>query len=186
MPGNLKSYKELIADLDSDSSRGRRRQLLLDFMQSTAKTGGTFFINGGVSPDDDFTLQPGWNRLDIGGRAVDTQGVMDGTTDAADPGCWFQVRPAGEGDYSFSTSLRLRVSLAGEYEYRVAYVEVDGTVKNTPFHDAVTLDAGEGGLLVIASGLRKDLLRGERLQAELRGPNGSVITPLFWTFGAYR
>ncbi len=183
MPGQLREVQELQDAVEASGFRGTRKQDLLDTLQGQAKIGGAFHLNGGAA---DFTIVNGWNRLDVWTAAVDTQGIKDGTADATDPGGWFGITNPGAGDYDFRASFRFSATLAGEYEIRVAYVESDGTINNTPFHDAFVLGAGGSGQLVIAAGVRKNLLKDERLQLEMRAPNGSVITPLFGAFGAFR
>lgn len=185
MPGNLRDIKELEAEVEARPKRGITKQDLLDLLQSQAKVAGTLLINGGAAPDQQLTIAAGWNRIDVWERSIDTQGVRDGLTDETDPGGWFRISNAAAGDYSMTGRLRAVVSDAGDYEIRAAHFDgVD--VQNTPFHDKVTAVADEEITLAFDTGIEKDVARDERLQMEIRGPNGATVTILYGQFAVWR
>jgi len=186
MAGTLQDIRELEALIESRGDYGITKQDILDLLKSQAKVGGVLFVNDGVAPDQEFVIQPGWNRVDVWERGIDTQGLQDGLNDATDPGGWYHVKPAGAGDYSFSAALRLQVSEAGTYRMRVAHILEDATVNLTPFQDEVYVpEAGVVGL-VVASGIEKNVERDERLQLELKGPNGATVLVRYGQFGVWR
>ena len=178
MAGNLRDIKELEAEIEAAGLRGITKQQILDALKSQSKVGGAMSINAG---DTGFTLAGGWNRIDTWNRSIDTQGVQDGLADETDAGGWYRIRNAAAGDYTCSAAIRFTGSLAGEYEIRIGHA--GGT---TPYHDAVTIEAGVEAQLAIAAAVIKDVARGERLQLEMRGPNGSTVTISYGQFGVWR
>lgn len=183
MAGTLRDIRELEAEIEAAGLRGITKQQILDALKSQAKVGGCMSINGGTTP---ITIAGGWNRIDTWDRSIDTHGVKDGLTDATDPGGWYRISNAASGDYTVTGSIRFTATSAGTYEMRVAIVQEDLIVKTTPYRDAVTITAGGGGVLSIAGGVIKDVARKERLQLEIKGPNGSQVTIAYGQFGVQR
>lgn len=187
---SLRDVKEFILDIESRDPEGRTvvPQDLADMLQSLAKVGGCMSFNEGAAVQ---VKTGNWTRIDGWQRSIDTQGVKDGLDDLVDPGGWYKINNAAAGDYTISCALRFTVDKDGDYEIRVATAN-DGAVPetfdsfNTPYHDRVTLLAGEQGSLNISGAIVKDIARGERIQIEFKAPNNAGITPTFGTFGVQR
>jgi len=182
MAGQLRDIKELSAAIEAAGLRGIGKQEILDALQSQIKVGGCFSIRDGVAP---IVIAAGWNRIDTWERSIDTQGVRDGLADPTDPGGWYRISNAAAGDYTISATIRFTADVAGDYTIRAA-IDDGTTVNNTVYHDAVTVEAGGTGHLAIAAAVLKDVSRNERLQLEIKGPNGASVTIQYGQFGIQR
>jgi len=176
MPGVLQDTAELSADIEGRGKRQITKQDLLDLIESLASVGGTLNTNGGSSPEQDIVGTGSWQRIDAWERSIDTKGVQDGLRDETDPGGWFKVRNKGSGTWSINTVLRFTTNKPGTYRFRVAKVLADGTAVTTPFQDRTSLEAGEQGHVAIIGARIKNVLAGEKLQVEMRAPNGAIVT----------
>lgn len=191
MAGNLRDIREIETEIESVGLRGITKQQILDSLRSQAKCGGTMSIFDGVTP---FIIAPGWNRVDVWKRSIDTQGVADGLNDATDPGGWYKITNAAAGDYTITCALRCHVTSAGAYEVRVAVVtdQDPAVILTTPYRDKVIAEENSVIHLAVAAGIVKDMgvnvegVRKRLLQVEMRGPNGSTVTPLYGQFGVWR
>lgn len=183
---NLKEVSEIISDYENAGPLGVTKQLHADLAESLAYVGGVMSLKNGSSPANDLTIAGGWNRCDgLFTNSVDTRGVQDGLADGTDPGAWFRVKNKGAGDWEFTAGLRITVDTAGDYDFRIAK-NVAGVSENTPFVDTVTAGAGDTILLSIAGGLEKGVSHNDRLQPEIKGPNGAVVTAIAGQFRAKR
>ena len=183
MAGNLRDIKEIESEIEAAGLRGITKQQILDSLRSQAKVGGALSIKDGTTP---FTIAGGWNRIDVWTRSVDTQGIKDGLADETDAGGWFRISNAAAGDYTCSASVRFTVDTDGDYDIRIAVVDDQGAVSTTPYLDSVSVVAGASSHMAIAGAVLKDIGRDERLQLEMRGPNGSQVTITNGQFGVQR
>jgi hypothetical protein len=183
MAGNLRDIKEIEAEIEAAGLRGITKQQILDTLRSQAKVGGTLSVKDGDTP---LTIAGGWNRIDVWTRSIDTQGIKDGLTDETDAGGWYRVSNAAAGDYTCSASVRFTVDTDGDYDFRIAIVDDQGAVSTTPYQDSASVLAGGVGHVAIAGAVLKNVGRNERLQLEVRGPNGSQVTITYAQFGVQR
>jgi hypothetical protein len=183
MAGQLKPISTLQTELETAGNWGITKQALLDILQSLVKVGGSMSITAGTTP---ITLGANWKRIDTWERSIDTQGVVAGLNDATDPGGYYRVPPAGVGDYSISASVRATVSVAGDYELRLVTV-LDGVTTVTPYRDKVAVPAGSTTFhMMIGNGTVKNILPQTRMQLEIKGPNGAVVTITHGSWGVLR
>ena len=183
MAGNLKAIADLQGEIESAGLRGIGKQALLDTLQSLAKVAGTMSLD---APSIAEPLSAGWNRVDIWNRSRDTQGVKDGLDSPQDPGGWYKINRAASGDYSCNASIRFTTDTDGLYQMRISKVLGNGDPGGNSDFDAVDTVAGITTQLTIVSSLLKNVDNDDRLQVEVKGPNGAVITALFGQFGVSR
>ena len=183
MAGNLRAIADIQAEVETAGFRGINAQTLLDTLQSLVKVAGT------MSLDDPISTPPigaGWNRVDIWDQSRDTQGVKDGLDDPDDPGGWYRINRVASGDYSCNANLRFTTDLEGLYQMRIARVDENGDPLTSSDQDVVDAPAGVTVQLTIVSALIKNVDNGNKLQVEVKGPNGAVITGLYGQFGVQR
>ena len=183
MAGNLKSISELQAEVESAGYRGISAQTLLDTLQSLAKVAGTMVLN---DPLPQAALSQGWNRVDGWSLSFDTQGVKSGLDDPTDPGGYYSINVNAGGDYTCSAMLRFVSDIDGLYELRIAKRDSGGSASYIQYQDAINVVAGDTAQLNIASGLIKGVSNDDRLQLEIKGPNGAVVTAVYAQFGVQR
>ena len=183
MAGNLKSIAELQAEVETAGFRGIDSQVLLDTLQSLSKVAGTMVLN---DPLVSAPLVGSWNRFDAWELSFDSQGVVSGLSDPTDPGGYYSINAQAGGDYTCQASLRFSSDLDGVYEIRIAKRDAGGVASDIQYQDAIAAVAGETVQLNIASGLIKDVVNGDRLQLEIRGAVGAVITSYYGQFGVQR
>ena len=173
----LKTINEIIAEYEGAGPRGVGKQMHADLAQSLADVGAVFSIKNGETPTNDITLSSGWNRLDVPGLQVSgSQGVIEGPNQdpVDDQGAWVQFRKAGEGDWKSVCYLKFQSDSAGDFALRLAEVDDQGAVTTTPYEDDVTgVQIGDVVSMLIATSRRKNKLKDERLQFEIRGQSGA-------------
>jgi hypothetical protein len=175
MAGNLNNIPAIQARVEAQGFRETTKQELLDTLQSEDKVGGCFSSSAATTP---MTLLAGWNRIDVWERSIDTQGLTDGLTDPTDPGGWYEIDTATEGSYTMGAKLRFSGDTAGDYNIQIGGASV--------YRDAVTLGVGEQGLLLLTNCIVNSVPAGTRIQLEMSGPNGAVVTITYGQFGMVR
>ena len=182
---NLKGIKTFIADIEARDPQGRTitQQDFADVLQSLSKVAGTMSLSTTVSGTQ---LVAGWNRLDMWDKSKDTQGVKDGLSDPTDPGGYYTINSAAQGDYTCCASIRFSADISGVYRMRIAQIDGTSTFASSSDEDAINATAGDTVQLVIASALIKNVVDGDRLQVEFRGPNGATVTGYYGHFGVQR
>lgn len=175
----LKDRRALIAELEAKQVGEIDSIDLADMLLSSLFIGGCLSLKNGASPDNDLVIKAGWNRCDgLFNRSVDVRGIRDGLNDPEDPGAYFEIKQAGAGLWVLEGLLiKAVVDQAGAYSVRWAHVDIDGNSQTTPYESEVSAIApGDELVFLILAGIRKTVEAGERLQPEIRGPNGAVVS----------
>ncbi|MEW8253767.1 MAG: hypothetical protein AB2747_05395 [Candidatus Thiodiazotropha taylori] len=179
----LRDIDQAVAELEAAGPRSTTKEMVANLLFSLARVGGVMFKRNGTDP---MTIAAGWNRIDTWDNMRDTRGVQDGLQDTTDPGGWMKVRNAGSGMWIGSASIRFNTDTAGRYEIRIGHLDDTGAVIVEPYQDEAEFPAGNDNLMVVSQFLIKNLLAQHKLQLEIRGPNGAVITITHGQFGAFR
>lgn len=197
MAGTLQNIRDLRAliesvqdDVTSAGPYGITKVMLLNLISQLADAVES---NSGVaaalwsknSEGSALMITAGWNRMDVCTKSRSTRGVFDGLDDATDPGSWFDVRRAAAGDYVVTAKLRFSVDTSGEYEVRVASFADGGAYSGTGPEDSALADDGDEIVMALGGVLVKNVTRDQddnptddRLCLQIRGPNGSTVTPV--------
>lgn len=160
---------------------------VVDAIESNSGVGGVLNISNGSSPNEDVVCDGNFNLINVWSTSTDTKGVTE-NRDPVDNHLLgtYELKNNADGDWTTGTNLRFTTDTAGTYRCRVVKINTDDTVDVQKYRDRIDLGVDEIGHMAVIGGLIKNLVSGEKLGLEFRGPNNAVVTFLSGQFAVER
>lgn len=161
--------------------RAIKRDMLLDMLESLSDVQGLLNINNAPRDPADaaavnVTCTGAWETFAVWGRSVDTKGLQEQPTPGTAPFNGFMLKAGGAGNWKTHCYLKGQCDTDGLIRIRFARVLTDDTVDpDAMFSDREDVLTGKEFKLNFTA-LKKNMVAGEIMLMQIRGPNGAVVT----------